>query len=286
MNGLKDSDRGQRLSRRLPGPLRRLARRYSDWNYGWQVDIALRYVPVATALAEGGWLGGRATILDVGCGSKGGVTSYVPVRTLGLDLSFNEERIRRHPAVTPVVGSALRLPVADAAVDVALCMDTLEHLSPPDRVTLIGELFRVTRSGGLVIAGAPCGLKARAAEQVASARFQGRTGRSHPWLAEHLLYPPMPEAELRRMMDDAAARRFHRYELHMSPNTNLQLWQLLQEQGPLRHLHRLVFRPLWPALRLQHDPPVYRQVCIVRDAAQIWQDVGRRDGASSNGSAA
>ncbi|MCB0240850.1 MAG: hypothetical protein KDH08_19925, partial [Anaerolineae bacterium] len=96
MTGLQDTDRGQRLSGRLPGPLRGLARRYSDWNYGWQLDIALRYVPVAAALAEEGWLRSNAVILDVGCGSKGGVTSYVPVRTVGVDLSFNEARVRRH----------------------------------------------------------------------------------------------------------------------------------------------------------------------------------------------
>lgn len=284
MTGLKDADRGQRLSRRLPGPLRGLARRYSDWNYAWQVDIALRYVPVEAALAEAGWLRGAGLILDVGCGSKGGVTSYVPVRTVGVDLSFNEARVRRHPAVTPVVGSALRLPVADASVDVALCMDTLEHLSPPQRETLVAELFRVVRPTGLVIAGAPCGLKARAAEQVASARYQGRTGREHPWLAEHLMYPPMTTDGMRAMLADAAARRFVRYELRMTPNTNLQLWQLLQEQGALQHLHRPLFRPWWPYLRLQHDPPVYRHVCIVRDATQPWTTAGQPAGSTNNGS--
>lgn len=284
MTGLQDADRGQRLSRRLPGPLRRLARRYSDWNYGWQVDIALRYVPVAAALREGGWLAGRPLILDVGCGSKGGVTSYVPVRTVGVDLSFNEARLRRHRAVTPLIGSALRLPVVDGAADVALCMDTLEHLSPADREMLAGELFRVTRAGGLVIAGAPCGLKARAAEQVVSARYQGRTGRQHPWLAEHLMYPPMTPAGLQRLLADAAVRRFDRFELRMVPNTNLQLWQLLQEQGPLRHLHRALFRPWWPALRGQHSPPVYRQVCIVRDVSPPWTSGALRDGAANNGS--
>lgn len=284
MTGLQDAERGQRLSRRLPGPLRGLARRYSDWNYGWQVDIALRYVPVEDALAAEGWLAGKPLILDVGCGSKGGVTSYVPVRTVGVDLSFNVARIRRHPAVTPVVGSALQLPVADGVVDAALCMDTLEHLSPPQRATLIGELFRVTRPGGMVIAGAPCGLKARVAEQVASARYQGRTGREHPWLAEHLMYPPLTPDGLHALLADAAGRRFDRFELRLVANTNLQLWQLLQEQGALRHLHRALFRPWWPYLRGQHARPVYRQVCIVRDTTKPWNTAGQPADSSINGS--
>ena len=285
MTGLQDTDRGQRLSGRLPGPLRGLARRYSDWNYGWQLDIALRYVPVAAALAEEGWLRSNAVILDVGCGSKGGVTSYVPVRTVGVDLSFNEARVRRHLGVTPVVGSALQLPVADASVDVALCMDTLEHLSPPARETLIAELFRVTRSSGLVIAGAPCGEDARAVEQVVSDRYQNRTGREHPWLAEHLMYPPMTPEGLRSIMATAAARCFRRYELRMVDNTNLQLWQLLQEQGRLLQLlHRLLFRPWWPIVRIQHDPPVYRQVCIVRSMTQHWSSADWRTSSTNNGS--
>ena len=142
-SGLTEADRGQRLSGKLPAPLRRLARGYSDWNYGWQADIALRYVPVADALASRPPSRPRRSsetsevFLDVGCGSKGGVTSYVPVRTVGVDLAFNVGRIRRHPAVTPVVGSGLALPVADASVDVALCMDTLEHLSPAERTQLM-----------------------------------------------------------------------------------------------------------------------------------------------------
>ncbi len=155
---------------------------YSDWNYGWQADIALRYVPVANALTSRPRRSSETSevFLDVGCGSKGGVTSYVPVRTVGVDLAFNVGRIRRHPAVTPVVGSGLALPVANASVDVALCMDTLEHLSPAERMQLVAELFRVVAGDGLVIAGAPCGAEARQVEQAVNARYRQRTGREHP----------------------------------------------------------------------------------------------------------
>jgi len=99
------------------------------------------------------------------------------------------------------------------------------------------------------------------------------------------MYPPMTPDGLRAMMADAAGRRFGRYELSLVANTNLQLWQLLQAQGALRHLHRALFRPWWPYLRRQHDHPVrrqhdhpvYRQVCIVRDISKPW-NVGRIDG--------
>lgn len=274
--GLSEADRGQRLSRNLPAPLRRLARRYSDWNFGWQADIALRYVPVADALSrrlprfsetseverEAERIAG--VVLDVGCGSKGGVTSYVPVRTVGVDLAFNVGRIRRHPAVTPVLGSGLALPIANASVDVALCMDTLEHLAPAERSQLVAELFRVVVDRGMVIAGAPCGLEARQVEEAVNARYRERTGRDHPWLAEHLEHEPLTPQALAELMVSAASRRFARFDLELVPNTNLALWRRLQEQGALRHVHRLLFQPLWPFIRNRHELPAYRQVCIVR----------------------
>ena len=264
MSGLSDADRGQQLSGRLPGPARRLARRYADWNWGWRADIALRYVPVEAALRRVGWPAGRARILDVGCGSKGGLTSYAPVRTVGVDLSFNVGRIRRHPRVTPVVGSGLALPVGDGTFDVVLCMDTLEHLAPAERTRLVEELFRAVQPAGLVICGAPCGPQARAAEERLNAEFRARSGRDHPWLAEHLAYEPLSRDGLRDLMAGAAARRLPKYSLDLVGNTNLALWERLQRERLLRHLHRPLYRPLWPLLRDRHRPPVYRQVCIVQ----------------------
>lgn len=267
--GLTTHDRGQRLSTRLPRRLRRLARRYADWNYGWHADIALRYVPVEAALRQAGYLDRPAQglrLLDVGCGSKGGVTSYVDVRTVGVDLSFNVERVARHPRVRPVVGSGLALPVADRTFDGVLCMDTLEHLAPEERVLLAEELFRVVGGEGIVIAGTPCGLEARAAEVRVNGHYRARHGQDHPWLGEHLAHPPLTPESLRELMAGAAGRYHGNFDLILVANTNLELWQQLQGQGVLRFLHRLLYRPLWPWMRDRHEAPVYRQVCIVRMA--------------------
>jgi SAM-dependent methyltransferase len=264
--GLTTHDRGQRLGTRLPQPLRRLARRYTDWNYGWHADIALRYVPVEAALRQAGYLDRPAQalrVLDVGCGSKGGVTSYVDIETVGVDLSFNVVRVARHPRVKPVVGSGLALPVADRAFDMVLCMDTLEHLAPQERRQLASELFRAVREDGMVIAGAPCGPEGRAAELRINERYRARHGRDHPWLGEHLAHPPLTAESLRALMAGAASRFQGNFDLMLAGNTNLELWQRLQSQGALRHLHRLLYRPLWPWMRDRHEAPVYRQVCVV-----------------------
>lgn len=265
--GLTTYERGQRLSTRLPRPLRGLARRYADWNYSWHADIALRYVPVEAALRQAGYLDLQQQslrVLDVGCGSKGGVTSYVDVWTVGVDLSFNVERVARHPRVRPVVGSGLALPVADRAFHAVLCMDTLEHLAPEERAQLTSELFRAVRDDGVVIAGAPCGLEARAVEAGINECYRARHGRDHPWLGEHLAHPPLTPEGLREMVAKAASQYHGDFDLMLVPNTNLELWQRLQSQGARRHLHRLLYRPLWPWLRDRHEDPVYRQVCVVK----------------------
>lgn len=263
--GLSSADRGQKLSNRLPGPLRRLARSYSDWNWAWRTDVALRHRPVEDALRAAGYLGGGrpARIVDVGCGSQGGVAGYMPVRTIGVDLHFNVERIRRHPQVTPVVGSGLALPLADRCCDVAISMDTLEHLTPPARAALVRELFRVVRDRGLVICGAPCGSAARAAEERINAAYRARTGRDHPWLIEHLENELLTAEALQELLAAAAGQRFARFDLKMVPNTNLAVWERFQQERWLKHLHRPIYRLLWPWFRDRHEPPVYRQVCIV-----------------------
>lgn len=269
-------DRGQQLSRPLPAPLRAIALRYSDWNWSWRADIALRYVPVEAALQDAGFLRGTVgdtttglsasrvpRILDVGCGSKGGVTSYLPVQTIGVDLAFNIGRIRRHTEVTPIVGNGLALPLRDGSFDVVLCMDTLEHLSATERIGLTTELFRVAADDSLLIVGAPAGAGTRAAEQSVNDLFRERTGEDHPWLAEHLAAEPLETETLRELMASAASRRFKEFDLKLVPNTTLALWQSLQQEGRLRHVHRLLYQPLWTLFRDRHDPPVYRQVCVV-----------------------
>jgi SAM-dependent methyltransferase len=58
--------------------------------------------------------------------------------------------LRQRKAVTAgaVLADGLLLPVRDGAADVAFSSNVLEHV--PDPMRLIGEMIRVTRSGGLI----------------------------------------------------------------------------------------------------------------------------------------
>jgi SAM-dependent methyltransferase len=84
---------------------------------------------------------GPASVLEVGPG-PGIVTGWM--RDAGLDVStldFDED-------VQPdVLGSVTKIPLEDAAVDVSLCAQVLEHLPWPDAALAMSELARVSRKG-------------------------------------------------------------------------------------------------------------------------------------------
>jgi SAM-dependent methyltransferase len=82
-----------------------------------------------------------ATGLTLDLGAQGGpYASHFP-RRIGLDL--------RAAAGVHVVGDARRLPVRDAAFDVVLCTEMLEHVPEPQLA--IDEMWRVLRPGGTLL---------------------------------------------------------------------------------------------------------------------------------------
>lgn len=118
-------------------------------------SIALRSPTYAVRAPLEAWLageaqalderfGGRGRLLDVGCGSlpyaalfAGHVSEYV-----GLDFVDNP--------LAQLRGRAEELPVEDAAFDVVVCTQVLEHCDDPARV--VTELRRVIRPGGRLLA--------------------------------------------------------------------------------------------------------------------------------------
>ncbi len=245
--------------------------RYQRWNWAWRMEIALRYWPVTVALTA---QPAALRILDVGCGSKGGVTTYAPRTAVGVDVTFDRQRLRDHPRLTPVAASGEALPFADASFDAALCLDTLEHLAPTARRAVVMEMARVLRPDGLLIVGAPCGAEARAAEERMAQEFQRQTGRVHPKLGEHLDHAMWSADDLQALAADAAAARFGRYELHSVPNVSVTTWLRLRRLFDLgrplpglTHVQRLLLQPLFPWIAPRvHGAPAYRRIVFCRQA--------------------
>jgi ubiquinone/menaquinone biosynthesis C-methylase UbiE len=94
--------------------------------------------------------------LDVGCG-PGTLTAEL-VSRLGTDAvsavdpsaPFVEAARMRHPSVTVLLASAERLPFDDGIFDAALAQLVVHFMTDP--IAGIGEMRRVTRSGGVVAA--------------------------------------------------------------------------------------------------------------------------------------
>lgn len=107
--------------------------------------------------------GGALHVLDVATGSGDvpraivawGRRRGIDVRVTAVDrqpltLSIARERSVGFPEITLLRADALRLPLADESVDVAMCSMFLHHLDSPEATGALRELRRVSR--GAVIA--------------------------------------------------------------------------------------------------------------------------------------
>ncbi len=101
---------------------------------------------------------GTQVVADVGCGNGFDLRQIVPQggcrHAIGLDLSAgmlaSVRDLRQSGSLSLVQADAQRLPLHDRSVDVALAMHMLYHV--PDIPAAIGELRRITKPGGTVLA--------------------------------------------------------------------------------------------------------------------------------------
>jgi 2-polyprenyl-3-methyl-5-hydroxy-6-metoxy-1,4-benzoquinol methylase len=99
-------------------------------------------------------------VLDIGAGNGGvsvGLANYRDFRVCALDLVPNKDlldlRKQLNAPVEQVLGNGHNIPFDDAAFDVVLCLETIEHVPRPD--LLASEIMRVLRPGGLCMVTTP-----------------------------------------------------------------------------------------------------------------------------------
>ena len=91
-----------------------------------------------------------AVLIDVACGG-GLLAGHLPAgyTHVGLDLVEAGLRTAREHGITPVRGDATRLPFADAAADVVVAGEVLEHVADP--LAVVREALRVLKPGGTFV---------------------------------------------------------------------------------------------------------------------------------------
>jgi ubiquinone/menaquinone biosynthesis C-methylase UbiE len=135
-------DRAYRDLDELRGNLRDMAR-YDRWLGAFALGLRLATAGLARHSAYVG--------LDVGCGAGDFIAcarrAFPGATWLGVDLSRDVLRVARHahPRLPAVCAQGASLPLADAAVDVVICIHVLHHLAPPQAARLLGECRRVAR---------------------------------------------------------------------------------------------------------------------------------------------
>lgn len=240
--------------------LRKRIQAYIDTRYPkWNLDAALRYLPVAEHLERSG----AVQVLDVGSGGVG-LSLYWGRRTLALDLSFSAAD--QGSLARPVVGSATALPFKTRSIEVIVSSDVLEHIPQTDRAQVLSEMVRVARRQ--IIVAAPCGRRAHQAEQEVARVYRKKTDGTHRWLQEHLDHG-LPEAEeVEEAIRSLVRERGCTARIRVEKNTNLRIWKWLFRHylsgGPrTARLIRYYLLTLIPLLRHVHWGETYRKIFFV-----------------------
>jgi 2-polyprenyl-6-hydroxyphenyl methylase/3-demethylubiquinone-9 3-methyltransferase len=120
-----------------------------DW---WKPDgafAALHWLARARARLIPAAPGPLARLLDIGCGGGLLAPHVAGYRHVGVDLSERALNVAASHGVEPVRADAAALPFADAAFDVVVAGEVLEHVEDLDRV--VAEALRVLRPGGTFV---------------------------------------------------------------------------------------------------------------------------------------
>jgi len=103
--------------------------------------------PIRGVIAEEAKIG--ENVLDVACGQCMSYPFFraAGLRYVGLDLvrARLDSSRERYPGIELYEANALNIPFAKASFDTVCCKDLLEHLNPDDVLSLIREMWRVTK---------------------------------------------------------------------------------------------------------------------------------------------
>jgi len=200
---------------------------------------------------------GPRSVLDVGGGTGESLTLPEEWSVVSVD-------IRTAACEDFVCGSADNLPFFYKSFDIAVCLDTLEHLPENLRSRSITELCRIAREA--IVLTAPFHQESvREAEKAVNDLYVKLHGKPHPWLSEHLKNP-LPD-----LAATCAIFQANGWSVSKMPVGFLPIWTLLMLTDPVlesqagrletaEKLDRIYREEIYPA---DFCDPAYRTLIVV-----------------------
>lgn len=227
--------------------------------YRWHPEVALRYLPIVDAINK---LGKDITILEIGSGGLG-ITPYLKRDVTGVDIDFQPPY---HRFLKMIKASATNLPLKDSSFEIALCVDTLEHLSQTKRKKAISEMLRIARKK--VIIALPCG-KDSTNEDILLAEFSKKhSGKILPFLQEHLKYRLPEKEEIIEMIESGANKYNKEVKITIRGNESIFLHRFLLKGYMVNNFwvdffFRKILLLAISIMRLFNKEPTYRKIFFV-----------------------
>jgi len=242
----------QRVARVLAGPYR--------W---WNIEVAMRYLPIVRLVRAAGL---SADVTEIGSGGVG-IVPYLGRAAIGVDTDFGEWQA---PLMTLVKGSVLALPFADGSRRCVISADMLEHLPGHLRDRAIREMVRV--SSTLLVIAVPSGPRAFDQDRMLDRKYLLCRHERYGFLVEHLDHGLPTRDELDASLREAFVHYHRRASVTYEWNTNLVTRSVLMRTWirgtAVSRALLMAANYLHPVLSRWHLGRCYRLVATVRFAPE------------------
>jgi len=203
-----------------------ILRSYAERDGRGYPDWALRYVPIAHRMRRLFISSGVKSprVLEIGANTCG-LSRFAPFSIVAVNKSREELlRLTVNTESFRVVADATRLPFLAETFDGVACIDTLEHLPKPERLTAVTEICRVLGTHGIGVIAFPYGQDADLAEKQMGEAYFSLTQRRLPWLEEHTACGLPDPIEVRGSIENAIQGT---HDVKERNNTPIWLWKII-----------------------------------------------------------
>lgn len=212
----------------------------------WHPEVAIRYLPIVAEIRKFNY----QTILEVGSGGLG-IAPYLGQKVTGLDTKFTPPF---YPLLEQKIGSGLKIPFPDKNFDVAISVDTLEHVQKSDRQKIIMEMSRVAKKE--IIIAVPTGPMATNQDRELNEVYKKIHEKSFYFLDEQIDLGLPTKEEIKEIMGDIV--RMEDNEPLVLRNFLMRGW--MQKDFISKLFYWKILLLALPVFKLFNKPPFYRTI--------------------------